>query len=215
MKCTEVCPSAALERVGTLMTVSAVMDEVIRDVPFYDTSGGGITVSGGEPTLQAAFTAELLKRAKMQSIHTCLETNGHAKSEVWKSMLPYLDLILMDIKHMDPVIHEKFTGVSNELILNNVRDLASQKEIIIRVPLIPGFNDSRQFVEALGNFLSPIPLIKEVHLIPVHGYGSSKYIMLGKKADIYPALNPLSLGNKVEDFKEHLEKCGVLVRVLK
>ncbi len=215
MKCTEVCPSRALEAVGRIMTVSEVMDEVIRDVPFYNTSGGGLTVSGGEPALQGAFTTELLKRAKMQGINTCIETNGYAKSEVWKRMLPYLDLILLDIKHMDPVIHEIFTGVSNELILNNARDLASQVEIIIRVPLIPGFNDSGQFIEELGKFLFSIPRIKEVHLIPVHGYGSSKYVMLGKKEDIYPALNPLSLGNKVEEFKERLEKYGLLVRVLR
>ena len=215
MKCTEVCPSSALEVVGREMTVSEVMDEVIRDKLFYDTSGGGLTVSGGEPTLQAAFTTELLKRAKMQGINTCIETNGYAKNEVWKMMLSYLDLIFLDIKHMDPVIHKKFTGVSNELILHNAHYLASQVEVIIRVPLIPGFNDSGQIIEELGKFLLNVPHIKEVHLIPVHGYGSSKYVMLGKKEDIYPELNPLSLGTKVEDFKEHLEKYGLLVKILR
>lgn len=214
MKCIEVCPSSALEAVGRIMTVAAVMDEVMRDMPFYESSGGGITVSGGEPTLQPGFTTELLKRSKMQGIHTCIETNGYANSEVWSRMLPYLDLILLDIKHMDPVIHERFTGVSNELILNNARDLASQVDIIVRVPLIPGFNDSDQFAEELGKFVLSIPELKEVDLIPVHSYGSSKYGMLGKTAEIYPSLNPLYLGKKVGEFKEHLEKCGVLVKVL-
>lgn len=215
MKCTEVCPARALESVGRTMTVTAVMDEVARDVPFYESSGGGITISGGEPTLQAAFTTELLKQAKLQGINTCLETNGYAEGEVWNGMLPYLDLVLMDIKHMDPVIHEKYTGVSNALILNNVRDLAARVEIIIRVPLIPEFNDSGQFVEDLGKFLGSIPQIKEVHLIPVHSYGSSKYIMLGKNEEIYPNLNPSSLGNKVEEFKGHLEQYGLMVKVIK
>jgi glycyl-radical enzyme activating protein family len=215
MKCIEVCPVRALERVGKPMTVSEVMDEVKRDIPFYETSGGGITISGGEPTLQADFTTELLKLAKIQGINTCIETNGYAETDVWRHMLPNLDLILMDIKHMDPVIHKKFTGVSNELILNNIRDLASQVEIIIRIPLIPGFNDSDYFIERLGKFLIGIPPIKEVNLIPVHGYGSSKYIMLGKEEDIYSDLNPLSLGTKVEEFRGQLEQCGLMVKVLR
>lgn len=213
MKCTEVCPSGALESVGKVMTVSEVMDEVMSDLPFYTTSGGGVTFSGGEPTLQTDFLAELLKQSKMQGINTCIETNGYAGKEVWEKLLPNLDLVYMDIKHMDPVIHKKVTGLANEVILNNAREMAPQVEIIIRTPLIPGFNDSEQFIEELGRFVSSIPNIKECHLIPFHEYGSSKYNMLGRKEDNFQAQN--SLGEKPQHFKEILEKYGLTVKVLK
>ncbi len=212
MKCTEVCPSSALESIGKVMTVSEVIAEVMADVLFYTSSGGGVTFSGGEATMQPDFLAELLKQSKMQGLHTCIETNGYAGKEVWDKLLPNLDLVLMDIKHMDPVIHKKFTGVANDLILNNARLIAEQVELILRTPLIPGFNDSEQFIEELGRFASSIPNVKECHLIPYHEYGLSKYTLLGRK-DIFKAQNPL--GEKTQHFKEILEGYGLKVKVLK
>jgi len=213
MKCVESCPAKALETVGKVMTVSEVMAEVMADVMFYETSGGGVTFSGGEATTQLEFLTELLKESKKQKIHTCIETNGYARKEVWEKILPYLDLVLLDIKHMDPVMHKKFTGVNNELILESARIITSQVDTIIRTPLIPGFNDSQDFIEHLGQFVSGLPKVKECHLIPYHDYGSSKYIMLGKKADMYQVRDPL--GDKPQRYKEILEKYGLEVKVLK
>lgn len=213
MKCVEACPAQALETVGKVMTVSEVMAEVMGDVMFYETSGGGVTFSGGEATIQLEFLTELLKESKKQKIHTCIETNGYARKEVWDKILPYLDLVLLDIKHLDPVVHKKFTGANNERILESARIITSQVDTIIRTPLIPGFNDSEEFIEQLGQFAASLPNVKECHLIPYHDYGSSKYIMLGKKEDMYQIPEPL--GNKPQRYKEIMEKYGLKVKVLK
>lgn len=212
MKCTQVCPSGALEEVGKTMTVSEVIDEVMRDLLFYEISGGGVTFSGGEPTTQALYLAALLERAKIMGLHTCIETNGCAGSKVWDRILPNIDLVLLDIKHLDPVVHKKFTGVDNELVLTSAREIASRVETILRTPIIPGFNDSEDFIEQLGQFASGLSNIKECHLIPYHDYGSSKYVMLGRKEDIYCVRE--SLGNRPQHYKKILEKYGLKVKVL-
>ena len=211
LKCTEVCPTKALEQVGKTLTVSEVISEVKRDLPFYNSSGGGLTVSGGEPMAQPAFTAELLKEAKQMGINTCIETNGYATNLAWKSVLPYLDLLLLDIKQTDQAIHKKFTGVGSDIILNNARELASQVNIIVRTPLIPGFNDTDQFADELGQFASTAGMMV-CNLIPYHDYGTSKYTMLGRE-NVYNYQFPSSLDEKTERFKKRLEKYGLEVTV--
>lgn len=180
MKCTQVCSPVALEQVGQILKVSEVIDEVKRDMPFYSSSGGGLTVSGGEPLAQADFTAELLKEAKALGINTCIETNGYVANWIWEKVLPYLDLVLFDIKQTDSVMHRKVIGVGNEVILNNARELASEVDVIIRIPLIPGFNDTIRFADELGQFANSTG-IRVCHIIPYHDYGATKYLMLGRK----------------------------------
>lgn len=213
MKCVEVCSAEALEIVGQDMTVAEVMAEVMDDMIFYETSGGGVTFSGGEPTTQAGFLTALLRESKRLGLHTCIETNGMVASEAWDSILPYLDLVLLDIKHMDSAIHKKFTGAGNELILDSARIITPRVKTIIRTPLIPGFNDSEDFINQLGEFTSRMTNSKESHLIPYHDYGSSKYTMLGKKHDIYQIKEPL--GNEPQRYKGILEKYGLDVHILK
>ena len=211
MKCVEACPAGALEQVGKTLTVSEVINEVKRDVPFYINSGGGITLSGGEPMAQPAFTAELLKEAKKIGINTCIETNGYAEKSAWEKVLPHLDLLLLDIKHTDPVTHQKFTGVGNEIILNNARELALKVNLIIRTPLIPGFNDTEPFIEELGQFANSAG-IRSCHLIPYHEFGKNKYALLDRENDYY--LIPRPLGEKSERFKKQLEKYGLQVMLV-
>lgn len=213
MKCTTVCPTGALETVGNIMTVTEVMNEVMGDAIFYETSGGGVTFSGGEPTVQVLFLEALLKRSKELCLHTCIETNGYTSIEVWHKLIPYLDLVLFDIKHLDPVIHKNFIGTDNDIILQSALQLAGQIDMIIRTPLIPGFNDSEEFIAQLGQFVSSLPNVNECHLIPYHEYGSSKYVMLGRKADLYQVQNPL--GDRPQHYKEILEKYGLNVKVIK
>ena len=213
MKCAKSCPSGALEAVGRVLTVAQVLDEVLKDKIFYDTSGGGVTFSGGEATIQISFLAALLAECKTSGIHTCLESNGMAGKTYWDRIIPNLDLLYLDIKHMDPDLHEKVCGVSNQLVLANARELSSQVKTVIRVPLIPGFNDNEGFIEELGSFLQNIPEIQECHLIPYHDYGNSKYTLLGRKDDIYRI--PYPLGEKPKHYKEILERYGLGVTIVK
>ena len=210
MKCTEVCPSGALVKVGEMMTTENVMKEVVSDLPFYNNSGGGMTISGGEPMAQVDFTAELLKAAQRQGIHTCLDTNGYATSSAWKKVLPYLNLILYDLKHMDPDIHRKFTGISNEVILANARQLASEVKVRLRIPLIPGFNVEDKFIEEVGNFAHSIG-VKACDILPYHSYSISKYIMLGKEDNFYKA-GPID-DEKINKYREQLERKGLGVTI--
>ena len=211
MKCTQICPSGALELVGKDMTVSEVMDEVIRDMLFYEISGGGVTFSGGEPTAQVLFLEALLKKAKDLDLNTCIETNGYAGNEVWKKLIPYLDHVLFDIKHMDSVIHENMVGAATDVIAKSLQELARQVDVILRTPLIPEFNDSEDFVGHLGQFAASIPKIKECHLLLYHEYGSSKYTMLGKKANFYN--RQTFSDDKLKRYKEILENQGLTVKV--
>jgi len=186
MKCVEACRYGALTKVGETLSVEEVMNEVVRDIPFYANSGGGMTVSGGEPLRQADFTAALLKASKEQGIHTCIDTSGYADFTAWEKVLPYLDLALYDIKHMDPEIHQKYTGVSNEIILENARKVASRVEVRFRVPLIPGFNDTPEFMDELGEFARSVG-VHACDILPYHDYCESKYKMLGREQLFYRA----------------------------
>jgi len=138
-KCTEVCQAEALAMAGKDMTVAELMARIDKDRPFFRRSGGGVTISGGEPMLQNKFTKALLKECKNQGLHTCLDTSGYAKWEHYKDILQYVDLVLYDIKHMDTEQSRVLTGVPNELILENARKMAANGVALqIRIPIIPG-----------------------------------------------------------------------------
>ncbi|MFX1355122.1 MAG: glycyl-radical enzyme activating protein [Promethearchaeota archaeon] len=209
MKCIEACPLDVIQCTGKKVSVHEVISEVMQDELFYNNSGGGVTISGGEPLYQLEFTLNLLKKFKQKSIHTTVDTTGYAKSEDFEKILPYTDLILFDIKHLDSEIHKKETGIQNELILNNFeKALVNKKKVWVRVPVIPHFNDSNEYMEKLANFLSKKP-IEKVSLLKYHEWGKHKYKYLDI---IYPLKDAYFISDeKIQKFKEIIESFGLKV----
>ena len=178
--CIDECYAEGLELIGKERTVAEVMAEIKADQTFYDKSSGGMTLSGGDPTMQHPFSLEILKRCKALGIHTALETSGHTSWKIWESFLPYLDLVLFDVKEIDSDLHKQWTGVSNDLILENLKRLTKRDvSVIVRRPVIPGYNDSADSIHALGRFVSELCSIKEINLLPYHNFGKGKYERLG------------------------------------
>lgn len=198
LECAGVCPAKAIECIGDYMTVEEVMKKVESDRTFYENSNGGMTVSGGEPLVQPEFVRELLKKCQEKGLHTTLDTTGNAPWQNIESVLEYVDLVLQDIKHTDTGMHKKGTGVGNELILENAKKIAKRKRIWIRMPLIPGYNDSEVNIKKVAEFASDIGAEK-VSVLPYHELGSSKYPDLGQ---VY-----LMQGTKPPD-KKHVDRVG-------
>jgi len=181
MACVDACRYDALSIVGKSMSVDEVLNEVEKDRLFYDNSGGGMTLSGGEPTFHADFSISLLKNARLRGFHTCLDTNGFCEWDTFIRVVEDADLVLFDLKHIDPVIHKKKTGVDNKIILRNLSLLSETgKEIWVRIPVIPGFNDTIDFHIRASQFLSQLPgQISRVDLLPFHNWCQDKYGWLG------------------------------------
>lgn len=178
-KCRANCPTASLELVGEDKTVEEVVSEVLKDRDFYEESGGGVTLTGGEVLQQAPVAIEILKELKKQGIHRAVETTGYGSSQVFEKILEHIDLLLFDVKHYDSLTHKAGTGVDNEIILKNIKTAVERgKKIIARIPIIPNFNASLQDAEGLSNCLHEIG-IKEVELLPFHQFGQKKYELLG------------------------------------
>lgn len=171
--------------VGRDVTVGEVMETVLRDMPYYRRSGGGVTLSGGESLCQPDFASALLAACKENGINTAMESTGFAKFDVIERYLPNLDLYLMDIKHINSKKHEEFTTRPNELILENARKIAkSAKELIIRVPVIPTFNDTEEEILEIARFAKSLGTVKELHLLPYHRLGQDKYKNLGRRYEL-------------------------------
>lgn len=207
MKCEDICSLDAINHIGEKLTINEVVTEVMRDELFYNNSGGGVTISGGEPLSQIEFTLNLLKEFKKKSLHTTLDTTGYANGEDLDKILPYTDLLLFDIKHLNPEIHQKGTGVANEIILKNFeRCLKKGKKVWVRVPVIPDFNDSNQYMDKLANFLSKKP-IEKISLLKYHEWGRHKYKYLDR---IYPLkdINFVS-DEQIQNFKNIIETYGL------
>ena len=186
--CAEACVADARELVGREMTAAEVMAEVERDTPFYEESGGGVTLSGGEPLMQPEFARELLEACKARGIHTALDTCGHASWETLDRLRPYVDLFLYDLKLIDDDRHRRFTGASNESLLNNLQLLSRHgHNIILVVPVMPGVNDDTDAVRRLGEFAAALPNQRGVVLLPFHRLGVDKYALLGREYP-YPDL---------------------------
>jgi pyruvate formate lyase activating enzyme len=190
--CARVCPSKALYLCGNDMTIPELMQRILRDVPFYKTSGGGVTFSGGECLWQPAYLQEALSACKASGIHTAVDTTGYAKWEIIESILPYTDLFLYDLKHMDCELHQKVIGVSNQLILENLVKLAQKDtRIHIRIPLIPQFNDSEESIARMGVFIKELgKAVELVQLLPYHTLGTVKWQRLLKDAPAIEAQPP-------------------------
>lgn len=170
-----------IQTVGEDKTVREIMETVVRDRVYYRRSGGGLTLSGGESLVQHEFAAALLRAAKETGINTAIESTACAEYSRIEAILPYLDTYLMDIKHINSDKHREFTGRSNELILENAKKLANEKcNLIVRVPVIPTFNDTPQEIYDIAAFARSIG-VKEIHLLPYHRLGTDKYTALGRE----------------------------------
>ncbi|MBQ8827516.1 MAG: glycyl-radical enzyme activating protein [Clostridia bacterium] len=168
--------------IGRDVTVREILPELLKDYKYYSRSGGGITLSGGESLCQPDFAEALLYACKMNGLHTAIESTGCAKFEVIERILPYLDLYLMDIKHMNSRKHEEYTAQPNGLILENARKIAERaKELIIRVPVVPTFNATVDEIGDIARFAATLPNVKELHLLPYHRLGQDKYDGLGRE----------------------------------
>ena len=178
-KCTETgCD--ALERVGKEITTDEVIDEVLKDKIFYDNSGGGITLSGGEPIYQFEFSLEMLKKAKENGLRTAIETCGLTSAERIREISEYTDLFLFDYKETNRELHKKFTGVENDIILENLAVINEmKKKIILRCPIIPGCNDKKEHFDGIAEIANKFEHISHIELEPYHSLGESKYISLG------------------------------------
>ncbi|MCK5835269.1 MAG: glycyl-radical enzyme activating protein [Lentisphaeria bacterium] len=175
MKCEAICPTASRRFVGKDRTIESVVDEVIKDHAFYKASGGGVTLSGGEPLAQPEATAKLAAELKKMGLHLAIETCGYAKWEKVEAVLKHCDQILYDIKEMCPIKHLEFTGVDNRLILDNARKAARlDSEFIIRVPVIGGYTNRIENIEKIAKFAVEIGAA-EMHLLPFHRFGENKY----------------------------------------
>ena len=178
--------------IGKDVTVGEVMDTVLRDRPYYRRSGGGMTLSGGECMCQPDFTEALLAEAHALGIHTAIESMAGVDYKIIQRMLPHLDQYLMDIKHTNPEKHKRFTGKSNELMMQNARRVAESglTELIIRVPLIPTFNATEGEIAEIARFASTLPGVKKLHLLPYHRLGQDKYAGLGREYEMDGILPP-------------------------
>jgi pyruvate formate lyase activating enzyme len=178
--CTQVCPAGALSLAGTIETADNLVRTVLRDRAFYARSGGGVTLSGGEPLAQPAFAVAILQRCHDRGIHTALDTTAYAPWPVLAGLLPHTDLVLLDIKAFASDRHRRLTGVSNEVILANASALAeSSVDLVVRVPVIPGQNDDEEDLRAIARFLAGLPRLNAVELLPYNRMARAKYSRLG------------------------------------
>ena len=191
---------------GRDVTVGEALDVVKKDMPYYKRSNGGLTLSGGECLLQPEFAKGLLQGAKDMGINTAIESMGFAKWETIQSILPYLDTYLMDIKHMNPEKHRQWCGRDNVLMVENAMKIAKSRQckLIIRVPVIPGFNDTEAELLEIAKYADSLPGVEQIHILPYHNYGQGKYEGLNRRYDMGNA--PIPSADKMERFKNVIEK---------
>jgi pyruvate formate lyase activating enzyme len=185
-KCVEICCSKALHIFGSDMSIDEIFRKTQNQAGTWR-SNGGVTVSGGEPLMQADFVAALLKKYKSVGVHTTIETTGYAPWEKLQQVAEWCNLIYYDIKIMDAQKHKKYTGVDNSIILKNIKKLTekfSEVDIIVRTPVVPGVNDQEEDIMEIVKYLNALPNLKNYELLPYHGYGSSKYEQIGMSYEL-------------------------------
>ena len=208
-RCAAACPNEARAIMGKEMSAGEVFRDVAADKMFYETSGGGVTISGGEPMAQPDFTLALLKQCKDAGLSTALDTCGQSDWDIFKMVLPFVDVTLYDFKHMDAAAHQKLTGITNALILENAgKIIAGFPNIlfIARMPVIPGCNDSAENIKATARFIQGLGKNVRAHLLPYHRLGETKYLRLEKPS----ALKIVSPATEhMNDMRLLVESCGV------
>lgn len=213
LACSQECPSDALKQWGKSMSVEDCMKEIRRDIGYYERSGGGVTVSGGEPLLQSEFVAELFKACRAEKIQTCLESTFHVPWSEAEKVLPYTDIVISDIKHMDSELHKKYTGVSNVRVLENLKKLSEEeRELILRIPVIPGVNDDEKNIEATADFIlhEMGGRIRTLQLLSFMRLGEEKYVSLGLPYKMQAVkVNRRSFQKHVNEIAEYFNSRGI------
>jgi len=202
------------EIAGRQYTIEDILEILMKERIFIDKSGGGVTFSGGEPFMQFDFLLEALKACKDAGFHTAVDTSGHFSSGLLKKVIPYTDLFLYDLKHLDREKHIEFTGVPNDTILKNYELIVeSGCEIMIRIPVIPGFNDSQDHLERLRKYIfdNRTESIKMINLLPFHKTGASKYKRFNKTYKMEAIVPPAS--EKMKELKEFFSEGGIRVKI--
>lgn len=200
------------ETIGRDVCVREVMEEVEKDMPYYDRSGGGVTLSGGEALCQPDFARDILLACHEHGINTAIETTGYAKREVLDKVIPNVDYVLMDIKHVDSKKHEAFTGKPNEIILENAKYIASiAQDMTVRVPVIPTFNDTPAEIRAIAKFAATLPGVMKLHLLPYHRLGRDKYTGLEREYTL-DSIEPMPQ-EKINTLYEVACESGLLVQI--
>jgi pyruvate formate lyase activating enzyme len=208
--CVDVCPANALTRVGEYMSVQEVMKEIEKDEIFFSRSGGGVTISGGEPLQQGQFVKRLLRACKQLGLHTALDTCGYSPWPVLEEMLEHVDLVLFDIKHMNPGAHQTATGVSNSLPLENLRKIPDHVMVWLRIPLIPGYNDSEDNLREMGT-LGRETGVEKISILPFNRFGEGKFQNLGRPLPPMEVKPPSE--EMIYNVLQIFEELGILVTI--
>lgn len=204
MECVNACKYGGISTIGSSISTQDAVSSLIKDRDFYNHTGGGVTVSGGEPLLQGDFLTDLLRRLHAEGIHTAIDTTGFASWKVIERVLPFTDLMLWDVKHLDAVKHRRFTGVDNSLILENLFRCSGNTEIWIRTPLIPGFNDDFSFTDAVVE-TARTAKASRCCFLPFHRWGEHKYKRLGL-LDSYNGLREFE-PDEIDQFRKRYRFC--------
>ncbi|HEY43827.1 MAG TPA: glycyl-radical enzyme activating protein [Anaerolineae bacterium] len=210
--CVEVCPAGAYELIGRSMSVDELVAELMKDRIFYEVSGGGVTFSGGEPTLQHRFVRRVAQELKGDQIHVTLDTCGNVPWENLQSLMDVVDLVLYDIKLVNNDKHIQFTGTSNEVIMQNAKKLSDAGiPLIIRLPLLPGINDTTGEINEMANFIEKLESVKQIDILPYHKLGMGKYQMLGREYQL-ERLEPPDR-DQLEQLREIIQAHGFKVTI--
>lgn len=210
-RCSLVCYADGRQIIGEKKTPEEIMAIIDLDQAFYAQSGGGVTFSGGEPFSQPELLAEFLTACKQRGYHTAVDTCGYAPWKTILSLLPKIDLVMYDLKLMDPVLHMRYTGVSNEQILSNLRNLADSGKVYwVRMPIIPGVTDTPKNLSAIATFLGELPKPAKVNLLPYHNVASTKYLNLGKTCEL--EVVPVAGEADLLSLDAYFEKAGISVQ---
>ncbi|MFZ5809455.1 MAG: glycyl-radical enzyme activating protein [Chloroflexota bacterium] len=210
--CVDECYAEARQLIGKRMNLAQVMTEIETDLPFYEQSNGGVTFSGGEPLMQPRFLKALLSACRQQGIHTALDTCGYASWNLIDSLRQDVNLFLYDIKVLDDTLHRKFTGVSNHLILDNLRRLSQcGSNIIVRFPLIPGVNDNEEQVRQLAELVNSLSNVSEIDILPYHSSAINKYNSLGLDYSLEGLASPQD--EQLQSIARMLEEAGLNVKI--
>lgn len=214
LKCTDACPSNARESWGYTATTREILSEVEKDSLFYFHSGGGVTLSGGEPLVQADFVSELLEQCLALGINTAIETSGQVPWENIKKVLPYIDTLFYDLKHMDNTAHKELTGTGNQRIVNNLKKIdasLARFSLIVRMPVIPGLNESKENIQALGEFCRDLKKITQIQLLPYHRLGIETYTRMSLPYSLEETNSPDE--EAMEGYRQTLNQMNLKVMI--
>jgi pyruvate formate lyase activating enzyme len=207
-RCADACPAGAREICGRSVEIAEIMDEILKELIFFEQSGGGVTVSGGEPLAQCDFVVSLLEECKRRGVRTAIDTCGFVDGDSLMAAAPLTDLFLYDVKHMDPEKHKKYTGADNGIILSNLAKLGkSGAEINARMPFIPGFNTDERNLRATGRFLAGVKGVTFLSLLPYHNAAEDKHNRWGMEFKLKGTYPPTE--NSLLAAASIIESCGV------